>query len=345
MIDLSLGHVRRPWPREPRAVVPVAEYGSRAGDVDLREALAARHGVAATSVVITTGSSMAITAALASHRPPSVLLPTPYFPAFPRIVSLLGLDGRCYEARDGEGAANAADAARLVRRHPGGTIVWNYPHNPTGAIDDPERRAEVLAAVHEAGGEMIQDLVYSDLTYSPWVPPSGAPVDGEVRVYSLSKSHGLAGERIGYVIATEARAQEVERAHWALAMSPPATSQALAVAALDDASGPSRLLQELHQLRDEACGRLRQDGGVVVHPPDGGIFLWIEVPGLGIGGDSLAALCHQAGLLVVPGSAFGVGESAVVRLSFAVDREALMTGIDLFLALLDRIRARAARLT
>ena len=278
----------------------------------------------------------------ASQRPATLLLPKPYYPAFPRIAQLLGLDCKFYEAQSDDGSASSAAASMLVRENPGCTIIWNFPHNPTGAIDDPVHRAKVMAAVEEVGGEMIQDLVYGDLVYAPFVAPSGPPVEAEVRVYSLSKSHGLAGERIGYVVASEGRSREIERAHWAFTMSPPATSQALALHALEATSTTARrLARQLHGLRDEACDRLEQHGEIDVRRPAGGIFLWLEVPALNIGGDALAMLCRQAGLLVVPGSAFGVDDRAAVRMSFAVERATLLNGIDLFIALTARVLSRS----
>lgn len=341
MIDLSLGHIRLPIEQASSPVEAVASYGDPAGHEDLRGLLADRHQVPATSVTVTTGSSMGITAALSSRRPPVVLLPRPYYPAFPRTAALLGLNYDFYDAQDRHGRADPA-VADMIRAHPGCTILWNYPHNPTGTIDDPICRAEVLAAAHDSDAEVISDLVYSDLVFGDYNPPTGEPAGHEVRVYSLSKSYALAGERIGYVIASEGRRREIERAHWALAMSPPATSQALACDALrSDPGRPDRLRERLMPLRDLAQARLSQHPGVRVVAPEGGIFVWVEIPDLGIDDHVLVELCRRAGVLVVPGSAFGANTRTFVRMSFAVDTGALAEGIDMFLKLVDGVASRA----
>ena len=110
MIDLSLGHIRLPIEQASSPVEAVASYGDPAGHEDLRGLLADRHQVPATSVTVTTGSSMGITAALSSRRPPVVLLPRPYYPAFPSTAALLGLTYEFYDAEARHGPAGAADA-------------------------------------------------------------------------------------------------------------------------------------------------------------------------------------------------------------------------------------------
>ena len=342
MIDLSLGHIRLPSQREGQTVCSQAEYGDPAGLPELRELLAARHHVAESSIAVTTGSSLAITCALASRRPPVVLLPRPYYPAFPRIAALLGIDCEYYPAVDATGSVDVAAVVRLIGKNPGCTILWNYPHNPTGVIDRPADREEVLAAVATSSSEVIHDLVYSDLVYDDdYVLHQGDPAPQEIRAFSLSKAHALAGERIGYVIAAEERRHEIERAHWAMAMSPPAASQAFAYGAVrEHLYGDERLRDRLLGLRDFACARLSAVPELVVHTPSGGIFVWVEAPALAVSGDYVTEACRRAGVLVTSGSAFGVTDRATVRLSFAVDRETLDRGLDLFLAIVGRIHAR-----
>lgn len=341
VIDLSIGHIRFGRHLPSVTLRPSAEYGSASGSQLLKEVLAEMHGLPQECITITSGSSLGISSTLASRRPRLLLLPRPYFPSFTRIAKLLGLDYAFYSAVASEGMADVDSAVAAMRAYPSSTLIWNYPHNPTGAVDSEEARAALRKAALDTGGEVLLDCVYSDLVFSEYSAPSGVPPELEVRIYSLSKSLALAGERIGYVVASPPRCEEVARAHWALAMCPPAGSQSMALDVLT--SGYDRRVEILEQLRDRrdmAMAILEDSPYVIYTPPRGGIFLWIETPGVGVSSLEMAAICRKAGLLVEPGSLFGTVTPTTLRVSLAVERRELEKGLSLLAAVSHRLSNR-----
>lgn len=344
MIDLSLGHIQLAFSHARHALSANAAYGVPHGMAALREVIASRHGVPASCVTITTGASLALTALLASRRPTSVLLPRPYYPSFRRAAELLGIECRFYDATSSSGLDTEAVAA-LMGENRGSTLIWNYPHNPTGVVDTEADRAQVLSAAAENGVEVVHDCVYADLAYDEYCAPHGTPLLQEARIYSLSKTFALAGERIGYVVASEERCNQVARAHWALAMSPPAASQALALELLT--RNPERipgLLEQLGELRDLACLQLATCPELVFTQPAAGIFVWVEVPTLGLPSAVIEEVCRRAGVLVAPGSVFGDHDTSTVRVSFAVEAALLERGLGIFLTVIARLAKHQGQL-
>jgi aspartate/methionine/tyrosine aminotransferase len=341
VIDLSVGHIRLTQPHQPFIVDPSASYGSAGGMEQLRSALAAMHSVPMDCIVVTAGSSLGITSLLASKRPRLLLLPRPYFPSFTRMAKLLGLEYEFYSAICARGRANIYSAVAAMRANPHSCLIWNYPHNPTGALDSESNRTVLRSVAAETECELLLDCVYSDLVFSEYDAPSGVPLELEARVYSLSKSFALAGERIGYVIASPARCREVARAHWALAMSPPVGSQSIAFHVLTSES--HRVPELIGQLRDHrelAMKILGASPYVVCKPPDGGIFLWIEAPAVGLPSAAIAKICQRMGLLVESGSSFGVDMPPTLRVSLAVEREDLERGLAILLKVARRLSER-----
>ena len=334
MIDLSLGEVRITLPPVPAVVSARPTYGDPAGLPALRRHLAASLRVAPDAVCVTTGASLGLAATLASRRPSLVLLPDLRYPGYVSLLRALGIEFLTYRALTPSGIADAGAAVAALQAHPGATLLWNFPHNPTGTLDTPEDRAAVARAAMETGGELVTDCVYAELAYSAFEPPVGAPNPGEVRVNSLSKSLALAGERVGYVVAAPDRLREITASHWALAMSPPSASQEVALAALEDHPQRTQAIRsELESLRSVACRALYELPNVKFTPPGGGLFIWFDVPTLDTAVGTLSELLERSGVRVTPGTAFGSTATAA-RLSFAVPRAELDRGLSTLASLL-----------
>ncbi len=344
MIDLSLGHMRARVARPSVGVVPQGGYGDPSGRTDLRAAIAVHHGVPVECVAVTTGSSMAFVSLLVSRRPDKLLIPVPYFPAYTAVPRLLGFDTVHYTAATPTGAADAASAICAMREWPGNTLVWNFPHNPTGVLDDAHTRSRVLRAAVETGTELILDCVYDHLVFTDYEHVAGLPGPGEVRVFSFSKSRELAGERVGYLVADPKRVEQAVRAHWALAMSPPAASQKLALAAMvNSADDDAEMLLVLHERRDLVTDLVSSSNRLTFRPPAGGIFGWLEIPGLGISSKLVVDVCARAGVLVADGAAFGATDPPAVRISLAVPAAELEAGVRILLAVVDRLASRSVQ--
>ena len=220
---------------EPRRIV---EYGDLAY-VRLRAAIGERLGVSPERVVPGAGADELIrlvtTQAVGSGD--AVLVPTPTFAMFAvearlaggRVVDLPRRDLACRQSPSEMRAAARAESARLV---------WLCnPNNPTG---DPYPLDEVRALADGLPALVGVDEVYAEFAEdaSGAAPGSTSAVHLQAAMpnvlvlRSLSKSHGLAGARVGYLVVPDGLVERFQAARLPLSVATP--SEALALAALAD---------------------------------------------------------------------------------------------------------------
>ena len=185
----------------------VSHYPSQSGAIAAM--LAPAVGVPEEQLVVANGACELIEALLGQCRGP-VLLSLPTFSAYyeaaksPVVVHRLAAD---------RGFALDLDALdALVDRHAPDTVVVINPNNPDGGLVD---RGALIDFVVRLQGRVRQVIVdESFLAFSSLEPPhSLAGLVGElphlVVLNSLSKSHGIAGLRLGYAVAAPLRAQQL----------------------------------------------------------------------------------------------------------------------------------------
>lgn len=312
-------------------------YGPPAGFRPLQEWLGDRYRAAPGRIVITPGSYLllALLARVLLARSGPVLVEEP---TYDRVNSMLRQAGAQVVSirRDGDGI----DVAELERylssagqpERPAFLYVMPTFHNPTGTTTttpDRDRLAD-LAVRHEL--LLVEDDPYGELRFGGEAPASlrsllEARGAGHLAVFVSSFSKTMApGLRVGFGVLPEHLAGPVAQAAADAYVSPAMWPQAVAYEFL--AAG---FLPE-HLTRSRAALRLRRDAligglgaGLAGHArwsvPNGGYFLWLELPERVRSADLLAD-CQQAGVTFVPGSGFffdrisGGGEHSA-RLSFS----------------------------
>jgi aspartate/methionine/tyrosine aminotransferase len=87
-------------------------------------------------------------------------------------------------------------------------VVWNFPHNPTGALPSAGDFARMVDAVARSGAWLFSDEMYRLVEPAPALRlPAGVDVyERAVSLAGMSKAFGLAGLRIGWVAARDAAA-------------------------------------------------------------------------------------------------------------------------------------------
>lgn len=305
-------------------------YGPPAGFRPLQEWLGERHGAAPARILITPGSYILLALlvrVLIRSGPVLVEAPT-----YDRVNSLLRQAGAKVVAvrRSGDGIDLAALEHHLGTAGPPAFLyVMPTVHNPTGTTmpaADRERLAD-LAVRH--GLLLVEDDPYGQLRFDGEPPASlrsllEARGAGHLAVFASSFSKTVApGLRVGYGVLPEHLAGPVTQAALETYVSPPLWPQAVVHEFLAAGFLPAHLARiraMLRQRRDALTGRLQAglSGQARWSAPDGGYFLWLELPKCLRSADLLAD-CEQAGVTFAPGSGFffdGGGES-FARLSFS----------------------------
>ena len=213
--------------------------------------------------------------------------------------------------------AAAAQRARLL---------WlNYPNNPTGATANPAffERAVHFARRHEI--LLCHDAPYCDVTFDGYRAPSLLSVPGAKQVAvefnSLSKSHNMAGWRVGMAVGNPTAIQALTLVK---SNADSGIFTAIQEAAITALTGDQSWLQARNAVyqtrRDLALAGLAA-AGIQAEAPKAGLYVWAAVPP----GFSAAAfatlLLEQTGVSLTPGSAFGAHGEGFVRVSLGMDTE------------------------
>jgi histidinol-phosphate aminotransferase len=220
----------------------VVEYGDL-GYQQLRAAIAAHAGVAPERIIPGAGADELIRLVTTAVAGPgdAVVVPTPTFPMFAVEATLAGATV-VNVSRAHPGRRQTAAEIRSAAEDSAARLVWLCsPNNPTGdamPLDEVEAVAGGLEAI------IVVDQVYLDFVVAAGHGDLDAIglsdlLDNVLVLRSLSKSHGLAGARIGYLVVPAALAERFDALRLPLSIGLP--TEELALAALGDPAGAERL--------------------------------------------------------------------------------------------------------
>jgi aspartate/methionine/tyrosine aminotransferase len=208
-----------------------------------------------------------------------------------------------------------AELARLLRPDTR-LIIVNFPHNPTGYLPSAETLAALLDIARGHGAWLLCDEMYRGLERNPTDRLASA-ADGYERAIvlsGLSKTHGLPGLRVGWLIVRDAatRAALINWKHYTT-ICPPAPSERLALAALQ-AHAPlverSRGIIATNLQLAEAFFA-RHAAQFVWRAPRAGSVALVGLRGVASASDYCHALARDAGVLLLPGPYLGAGDDSV----------------------------------
>jgi aspartate/methionine/tyrosine aminotransferase len=229
-------------------------------------------------------------------------------------------------------------------------VLVNTPWNPVGTVLTRPELQQVVDFTADHDLTLISDEIYSALVYDGrrHASPAGLGEEAKRRtalVSSLSKTYAMTGWRVGYVAGP---AELIAAMALVLQQSSrgPATfvQDAAACALRSDQGCVARMAAEYQGRRDVVIERLRDIPGVVPLTPEGGLFVMVDVRGLGLTSDEVRrSLMHEEGVVVVHGAAYGECGEGTLRVSFAAGGETLERGLDRLRAGLLRLAGRAGR--
>ncbi|HRI18543.1 MAG TPA: PLP-dependent aminotransferase family protein [Burkholderiaceae bacterium] len=305
------------------------QYAASEGYAPLREWVAGelgRHGqrVDASQVLITTGSQQGLdlVAKVLVDAGSTVLVESPTYlgalqafaPMEPRLAGVGGDD-----------AGPDPDAMAEAARDADARFFYLLPNfqNPTGRSIDDARRAALVERAAAIGLPLVEDNPYGELWFDDAPPPGLAARHPDGVIYLGSFSKVLApGLRLGYVVAPEAVAGKLLQAKQAADLHTPGFNQRVVYEVVRDGFLDRHVptIRALYRSqRDAMLAALERHmpPGVRWNRPQGGMFLWVELPS----GLDAVALLPQAvarGVAFVPGAPFFAGEQRAntMRLSY-----------------------------
>jgi aminotransferase len=343
LVDLGRGNPDVPPPahvverlvevvREPTALVH--GYAPFLGLPELKDAIAARYrevyGVELDpqrEVAVVPGTKTALVefALSVAERGDTILLPDPGYPDYRSAVALAA----AREVRVPlEPAAGWAPDLEAAPRDGIAALYLNYPSNPCAACVPDGAFEAAVAFARETGATVLHDFAYGDLVFDGREPRSFLATPGArevgVELFSFSKSYGMAGWRLGFVLGN---AEVVARMNLLNDHVRAGIFRAVQEAGLAALTGPQETVEERRALyerrRDRVVEALRGTRVAEVRC-EGTFFVWFRLPE-DVGADDVLAAQRVA---LAPGEGFGERGAGWARISLATPDEALDLGLD-----------------
>jgi LL-diaminopimelate aminotransferase len=224
-------------------------------------------------------------------------------------------------------------------------VFVNYPNNPTAAVAPPEYLARTVALCRRHGILLAYDNAYCDLTFDNYRAPSIFEIPGAreiaIEFFSLSKSFSMTGWRLGFAVGSKELIGALTRVKSYVDTGPWLAVQKAGAATLDQAEALVQPVRaELETRRDAGVAALR-DIGLEVESPVATMYLWVALPA-GIPSALFARRAlESAGVVVLPGSAFGPAGEGYFRIALTVGAVRLAEAIHRLGGIMEQMRSGA----
>ena len=303
-------------------------YAPFRGLPELRAAIAERYrtvyGVELdpdSEVAVVPGTKTAIvelSLALA-ERGATVVLPDPWYPDYPSGPALAGAELATVPL---DPAAHWQPDFSRAPRDGVAALYLNYPSNPCAAVVRDGTFERAIDYAHETDAAVVHDFAYADLLFDGRGPQSFLATPGAkdvgVEMFSMSKSYGMAGWRLGFVLGNAEIAERINllNDHCRVGVFRPI--QEAAIAAL---TGPQESVAERAATYERRRDRVLD---VVDAVSEGTFYVWFRLP------EKLTAerLLTEHRLALAPGEGFGPSGAGWARISLAVSDETLEVGLE-----------------
>jgi aspartate/methionine/tyrosine aminotransferase len=253
-----------------------------------------------------------------------VLVPDPGYPAYAAAASLAGGVVRKYHLKEETGwlpdirAIEEAGTEKVK-------MMWiNYPHMPTGTRATPELFGELVGFALRNRILLCNDNPYSFILNAKHLSILSVPGarGTALELNSLSKSHNMAGWRIGMLAGHKRYIDDVLRVKSNMdsgMFKPLQEAAAMALKAPDEWYAK---LNDVYSRRRRFAEEIMDELGCSFSPSQTGLFLWGRIPGRYSTAEELTEdLLHRNHLFVTPGSVFGDNGRSHIRISLCAEEK------------------------
>jgi len=212
-------------------------------------------------------------------------------------------------------------------------LLWiNYPNNPVAATADREFFGLVVEFARRYDILVCHDVAYAELAYDGFRPVSFLSVPGAKEVgiefYSLSKTYNMAGCRIGFAVGNASILADLAQIKSNIDYGVFYAVQEAGIAALtgsqETVAETARTYQRRRDILVEGLGAL----GWPMPKPQASMFVWAPLPtGCTSSAAFAAELLEKAGVIVIPGVAFGRQGEGYVRIALVKDEDTLREAV------------------
>ncbi len=347
VISLTVGQPDfvTPWHIRVAAIESLEQgktyYTSNAGTMDLRREITdymkrrfSLEYELKSEVIVTVGGSEAIDLAMRALINPGdeVIIPQPAFVCYGPIASLAGGTPVFINTKEEHSFKLTADELKSAITPKTKLLVLPYPNNPTGAIMTEEDLEPIAEVLRNTNIMILSDEIYCELTYGRR-HVSIASFDGmrerTIIASGFSKTYAMTGWRLGYTLAPAEITRQMLKIHQYAVMCAPTTSQFAAVDAMRNGDGDVEMMRNEYNRRRRYIVAGLRGLGIDCFNPEGAFYVYPNISKFGLTSEDFAhKLLDEAGVAIVPGTAFGDCGEGFARISYAYSVEHIAKALD-----------------
>lgn len=317
----------------------LTRYAPSSGIGPLREIIAEklrnknRMDVSVDDVLVTAGGAHALYAAFQTVLDPGddVLLFSPYWTPIRDMITAAEARALLVPTAGARKTGIRQMLERLATPHTR-AIYYNTPQNPTGIVFSRAEAEQVAEFALERDLIVIADEAYEDLVYDcEHLSIASLPgmAQRTISTYTLSKSYGMTGWRVGYAVAKEPFMTGLRKIVLYSTNGVSTPTQWAAVEALKTPEAELEARRKEYRKRRDLLVAGLNEVGLTCAPPEGAFYALASVAK--INKDSRKAariLLEKAHVATIPGVVFGAQGEGCVRFGYAVPEIAIAEGLD-----------------
>ena len=264
-----------------------------------------------------------------------IIHPTPGFPIYESMINYTGAKAVPYDLlKDKDLKFNPEKILSLITDKTRLLVVIN-PNNPTGSFVEKSAvdfLAEGLKKFPHVA--ILSDEIYSRQIYdNKEMPTFFNYPELQERLIVLdgwSKAYAMTGWRMGWSVWPEKLIPHITKLAINSFSCVNVPSQFAGIAALDGSDEPINEMMKEFDIRRKLIHRgLNELPGVECSLPGGAFYAFPKVIGTGMNGSEFSKKCmHEAGVAIVPGTAFGSNAIDYVRFSFAASQDNIKKSLE-----------------
>lgn len=260
-----------------------------------------------------------------------ILIPDPGYPTYSSVANLVGGKIRTYALKEELQWGVDVDALRKTDLSKV-KIMWvNFPHMPTGRIASGAELKELVDLAREHNFLIVNDnpysLILNDEPISILSVPGAADVALELN--SLSKSHNMAGWRIGWVAGKKEYIDAVLKVKSNMDSGMFLGLQHAAVEALQSTDEWFTSLNKIYTERRTAAHKILNVLGCSYESKQSGLFVWAKVPDAIQDVEKFVDdILYGTKVFITPGFIFGQAGKRYIRISLCSTVEKIKEACD-----------------
>jgi len=260
-----------------------------------------------------------------------VILPDPGYPVYESLVRFIEARPVPIRLREDRGFRMDLDELASLVTDRTRLLIVNTPQNPTGGVLTREDVEFIARLAVERDLLVLADEIYSQIVYGDFRHTSLLSLPGmrerTVLLDGMSKAYAMCGWRLGYGVAPRELAARMETLMINSSSCAAAFTQMAAIEAFNSPESDravKRMVGEFERRRDLMVDGLNRIPGVRCVRPDGAFYAFPNIEGTGFEEKVLAdRLLQEAGVAVLPGTAFGAAGKGYLRLAYTQSDGAL----------------------